>query len=340
MLTTEYINLKVRNGLAASIFYLLILPIISLQAGELDELESRMDQLLKRLNMTEPANTRRAIPEPPTQADIDMVQEMALPTISLPPLPTKESIPSNSEASQSLDQLEGRIENLLRRLNMESTSIVEFPPKQRNQPKAFSPEPQKLPESMDPPNSFALPDNYSKQNLETPPLPKNRFNFYLGLSIPGDSVYSDVSGNHDTEFGNGFELGLNYNRMFEDGSYIGAFMEGKVFNTEKISGTSTTGDNRLVNLGFTLGQDWNFSELLALKTQASIGASITHYEIDLTNYSVNSLGFHYSFLAGLEFRWNEYWQTSLYYKFDGRSSADRMDYQSFHQLGIETGIGF
>ena len=63
MLTTEYINLKVRNGLAGSIFYLLILPIISLQAGELDELESRMDQLLKRLNMTEPANTRRPIPE-------------------------------------------------------------------------------------------------------------------------------------------------------------------------------------------------------------------------------------------------------------------------------------
>ena len=128
--------------------------------------------------------------------------------------------------------------------------------------------------------------------------------------------------------------------MFEDGSYIGAFVEGKFFDTEKISGTSTTGDNRLVNLGFTLGQDWDFSELLALKTQASIGASITHYEIDLINYSSNSLGFHYSFLAGLEFRWNEYWQTSLYYEFDGRSSADRMDYQSFHQLGIETGIGF
>jgi len=162
----------------------------------------------------------------------------------------------------------------------------------------------------------------------------------MGLSIPGDSVYPDTSGNHYTVFGNGFELGLDYNRMFEDGSYIGAFVEGKFFDTEKISGVSTSGDNRLLNLGFTLGQDWSFSELLALKTQASIGTSITHYEIDSVNYSANSLGFHYSFLAGLEFRWNEYWQTSLYYEFDGRSSADRMDYQSFHQLGIETGIGF
>jgi hypothetical protein len=317
----------------------LLLPLAAIYSAELDDLEARIDQMLERLNKVESSDTKRPIPEPPTQVDVGMETEMGLPTISLPSLPPEESTPSNSEASQALDQLEGRIDNLLRRLNMESTPFVEVPPKQKKQPKAISPEPQKLPESMDPPNSFALPDNYSDQNLETPPLPKNRFNFYIGLTIPGDSVYSHASVNQDTEFGNGFEIGLDYNRMFEDGSYIGAFVEGKFFDTEKISGVSTSGDNRLLNLGFTLGQDWSFSELLALKTQASIGTSITHYEIDSVNYSANSLGFHYSFLAGLEFRWNEYWQTSLYYEFDGRSSADRMDYQSFHQLGIETGIG-
>ena len=223
---------------------------------------------------------------------------------------------------------------------MDSSTLAETPTQAKKQPRVYVPKPQKLSKSDNPPNSFALPDELGEQNFDPPPLPKNRFNFYLGLSIPGDSVYSDNSANHDTEFGNGFELGLDYNRIFEDGSYIGAFVEGKFFDTERIKGTSTTGDNRLVNFGVTLGQDWDFSELLALKTQASIGASITHYEIELTNYSANSLGFHYSFLAGLEFRWNEYWQTSLYYEFDGRSSADRMDYQSFHQLGIETGIGF
>jgi hypothetical protein len=321
-------------------FLFLFLPLANIYSTELDDLETRIDQMLERLNKVESANSKNVTPEPLTELDLEMETEMGLPATPRPSLQTEANTPPNTEASQALNQLENRIDNLLRRLNMESSPLVESQAQVKKQPRVDVPEPQKLPESKDPPNSFALPDELGEENFEPPPLPKNRFNFYLGLSIPGDSVYSDTSGNHDTEFGSGFELGLDYNRMFEDGSYIGAFVEGKFFDTEKISGTSTTGDNRLVNLGFTLGQDWDFSELLALKTQASIGASITHYEISSESYSANSLGFHYSFLAGLEFNWNEYWQTSLYYEFDGRSSADRMDYQSFHQFGVETGIGF
>jgi len=321
-------------------FLFLFFPLATIYSAELDDLETRIDQMLERLNKVESANSKKVTPEPLTELDLEMETEMVLPTIPLAPLQLEANTPSNTEASQALNQLEDRIDNLLRRLNMESSPPVETPTEVKKQPRMNVPEPQKLPVIKDPPNSFALPDELGEQNFDPPPLPKNRFNFYLGLSIPGDSVYSDTSGNHDTEFGSGFELGLDYNRMFEDGSYIGAFVEGKFFDTEKISGTSTTGDNWLVNLGFTLGQDWDFSELLALKTQASIGASITHYEISSESYSANSLGFHYSFLAGLEFRWNEYWQTSLYYEFDGRSSADRIDYQSFHQFGVETGIGF
>ena len=322
------------------VFTLLIVPISALLSAEFDEIESRMDQLLERLNKMEPSNSSQPVEAPPNALDLSSIDREELPSISLPPLPSQNKSESKSEAPKVFDQLESRIDNLLRRLNMESSPLAETSAQLKKQPRVDIPKPQKLSLSENPPNSFALPDELGEQNFDPPPLPKNRFNFYAGLSIPGDSVYSDTSGNHDTEFGNGFELGLDYNRMFEDGSYIGAFVEGKFFDTEKISETSTTGDNRLVNLGFTLGQDWDFSELLVLKTQASIGASITHYEIELKNYSVNSLGFHYSFLAGLEFRWNEYWQTSLYYEFDGRSSADRMDYQGFHQIGVETGIGF
>ena len=322
------------------VFTLLVVPIFSLLSAELDEIESRIDQLLERLNKMEPSNSSQPVEAPPNGLDLSSIDQDELPSISLTPLPSQNKSESKSDAPKVFDKLETRIDNLLRRLNMDSSPLEETPTQVKKQPRVVVPKPQKLSKSDNPPNSFALPDELGEQNFDPPPIPKNRFNFYLGLSIPGDSVYSNTSGNHDTEFGNGFELGLDYNRMFEDGSYIGAFVEGKFFDTEKIKGISTTGDNRLVNLGFTLGQDWDFSELLALKTQASIGASITHYEISSKSYSVNSLGFHYSFLAGLEFRWNEYWQTSLYYEFDGRSSADRMDYQSFHQLGIETGIGF
>ena len=322
------------------VFTLLLVPISTLLSAELDEIESRMDQLLERLNEMEPSNSSQPLEAPPNPLDLSSRNQDELPSISASPLPSHNKTSSQPDAPKVFDQLESRIDILLRRLNMESSPLSETPTQVRKQPRVAVSKPQKLSKSDNPPNSFALPDELGGQNFDPPPLPKNRFNFYLGLSMPGDSVYSDTSGNHDTEFGNGFEFGLDYNRLFEDGSFVGAFMEGKFFDTERIKGTSTTGDNRLVNLGFTLGQDWDFSELLALKTQASIGASITHYEITSKSYSVNSLGFHYSFLAGLEFRWNEYWQTSLYYEFDGRSSADRMDYQSFHQIGIETGIGF
>jgi hypothetical protein len=322
------------------VFTLLLVPISTLLSAELDEIESRMDRLLERLNKMEPSNSSQPVEAPPIPQDLSSIDQDELLSIPPPPLSSQNTTASKSEAPKVFDQLESRINTLLRRLNMESSPLAETPVQVKKQPRVDVPKPPKLSKSDNPPNSFALPDELGEQNFDPPPLPKNRFNFYLGLSIPGDSAYSDTSGNHDTEFGNGFELGLDYNRLFEDGSYIGAFVEGKFFDTERIEGTSTDGDNRLVNLGFTLGQDWGFSELLALKTQASIGASITHYEISSESYSANSLGFHYSFLAGLEFRWNEYWQTSLYYEFDGRSSADRMDYQSFHQLGIETGIGF
>ena len=322
----------------AYLLLLLFFFALSSHATDLNDLESRIDQMLERLNKVE--NSQTVPPSPP----VTPIIKEELPSIDLAPLPPPVTNRSSeeTETSKTFNRLEGRIDELLKRLEIKPNTAPAYQTSPTPQPEQSVIELPIIDLETDPSvysRTYSLPEESSSQDFNAPPLPKNRFNFYFGLSIPNDSTFSE-SGNHNLEFGNGFELGLDYNRMFEDGSYIGAFVEGKFFDTEKISGTSTTGDNRLVNLGFTLGQDWDFSELLSLKTQASIGASITHYEIELTNYSVNSLGFHYSFLAGLEFRWNEYWQTSLYYEFDGRSSADRMDYQSFHQLGIETGIGF
>ena len=189
------------------------------------------------------------------------------------------------------------------------------------------------------PGSFALPPDSSVQRFAPPPLANNRFSFYLGFTIPNDTTYSR-NGNHDLTFQNGYELGVDYNFRFEDDSYIGAFLEGKFFDTKSVAGFSSKGSNRLLNLGFTLGQDWGLSDQLVVKTQASMGGALTNYEIDAVHYSVKDFTFYYSFLLGLEFKWNESWQTSVYYELDGRASADRIDYQSFHQLGVETGFGF
>jgi len=324
-----------------SIIYLVPLFFIfafSLSATDLDHLENRIDQMLERLNKVE--NSKTTPPSPP----VTPIMKEELPSVDFPPLPPPITNRSSEETEtvKTFNRLETRIDELLQRLELTPSTAPAYQPSPTPKPEQSVTELPIVDLETDPSvylRTYSLPEESSPQDFNAPPLPKNRFNFYFGLSIPNDSTFSE-SGNQNLEFGNGFELGVEYNRMFEDESYIGAFIEGKFFDTESLAGILEKGDNRLVNLGFTLGQDWSFSELLALKTQASIGTSITHYEIESSNYSESDLAFHYSLLIGLELRWNEFWQSSVYYELDGRSSADRIDYQSFHQIGIETGIGF
>jgi hypothetical protein len=314
---------------------------LSLYSNELDDLESSLDKMLNDLNFDE------AIIPPPTSRteasrSVTGSPEQGFPDINLPPVVESglEMPKKNHEAVQRLIRLEARADDLLKRLYPTADLSLPMPDDMQMIPPSSLALVELGTIQSEPANSFALPEGIMEEDFQPPPLPKNRFNFYLGFSIPNDSTYSDSNGNRVIEFGNGFEMGIEYKRIFEDESYIGAFLEGKFFGSKSLSGTAINGDNRLINFGFTLGQDWSLSEHFTVKTQASIGASSAHYEINSENYSSTDLAFHYSFLLGLEVKWNEYWQTSLYYELDGRSSADRMDYQSFHQIGIETGVGF
>jgi hypothetical protein len=305
-----------------------------------DHLESRVDQMIQRLDKLDAKTSPESLPQD-VESPVPAPSHDQLPQIILPPTKETKVYSRGSEVSESFDRLESRINKLLNRLDLpvnETSSKVTTEP--RISSIAALPVIDLDRSHHDTSSSFALPEDDKLQDFEPPALPKNRFSFYLGFSIPNDSTYTNSSGNHDIKFGNGYELGLEYNRFFEDESYIGTFIEGKFFDTDSLAGNSTNGDNRLINFGFTLGQDWTLSEHLALKTQASIGASSAHYEITSENYSSTDLAFHYSFLLGLEVKWNEYWHTNFYYELDGRSSADRMDYQSFHQVGVETGVGF
>ena len=160
------------NRFSYFFFLFLFLPLATIYSAELDDLEARIDQMLERLNKVESSNTKRPIAEPLTQEDVGMETEMGLPSISLPSLPPEKSNPSNSEASQALEQLDGRIDNLLRRLNMESSPLVEAQTQVTKQVQASNPKPQKLPESENPPNSFALPVDLGEQNFD--PLPSQK----------------------------------------------------------------------------------------------------------------------------------------------------------------------
>ena len=64
------------------------------------------------------------------------------------------------------------------------------------------------------------------------------------------------------DFDNGFELGLEYNRYFEDESFIGVFIEGKFFDTASISGYSSSGENTALNGGSSLVRIGNYRNIL------------------------------------------------------------------------------
>jgi hypothetical protein len=297
-------------------------------------LESELDALLMENNEVPPPpplpsfGPNESIPSP---ASTPVKKPMSLP-VAVAPASAATSINPTPKVYEDLDK---RINQLLDRLN------VSAPPTKNAKRSLTQPTLINVSDTRDSSRSesFALPPDTSVQEFAPPPLANNRFSFYLGFTIPNDSTYSR-NGNHDLAFNNGYQLGVDYNYRFEDDSYIGAFLEGKFFDTKSVAGFSSKGSNRLLNIGFTLGQDWGLSDQLAVKTQASMGGALTNYEIDAVHYSVKDFTFYYSFLLGLEFKWNESWQTSVYYELDGRASADRIDYQSFHQIGVVTGFSY
>lgn len=333
-------------------FICFILLGYSLQASELDSLESRIDKMLMRLNNLQDRTNSASVPEPPPKKE--SVAKDSIPSEE-PPISQNQPRTQSSQASKNFQQLESRIDKLLDRLDIETKRLNRTQPiKQRTntQPKLTSVH--IVPIKSDADNSYALPEDLSSKNFDAPPLPRNRLNFYLGLCIPNDSTFSGITGNYAMDFDNGFELGLEYNRYFEDESFIGVFIEGKYFDTTSVSGYSADGENTVLNGGIILGQDWKLSEHFAFKTQASIGATLANYEISETSvgqmspgssiyiidYNGDDLSFHYSLHLGLEFRWNEFWKSSLYYEFDGHTSNDRIGSHSFHQVGVKTGFGF
>jgi len=181
-------------------------------------------------------------------------------------------------------------------------------------------------------------EDYQDLNFAHPKNSKNKFNFYLGLSIPNDTEFSKDG--KKAKFKSGVELGIEYLRSFEDESYLGGFIEGKFFESDFAKDSPTKGDNRMINFGGILGQNWQFSDSLNLKTQIGLGASSSNYEFQTLSYDKTDLSFFYAFMIGLEYRWSHYFTTSLYYELDGRAEASQLTYHTFNQFGFKAGIAF
>ena len=181
-------------------------------------------------------------------------------------------------------------------------------------------------------------EDYQDLNFAHPKNSKNQFNFYLGFSIPNDTEFSQDG--KKAKFKPSVELGVEYLRFFEDESYLGGFIEGKFFESEFAKDSSTKGDNRMINFGGILGQNWQFSDSLNLKTHIGLGASSSNYEFQTLSYGKTDLSFFYAFMIGLEYRWSHYFTTSFYYELDGRAEASQLTYHTFNQFGLKAGIAF
>ncbi len=272
-------------------------------------------------------------------------------------------LPSSGQSSLTLEQLNQKADDLLRRLDSLSVRSSTTPPQIPPSVQPASPQLPtvaldhlKVPEpnfdsvipskssifendQKDQDGSFSsTPDDYQNLDFSFPKNTKNTFNFYFGFTLPNDTEF--ITTGKDAEFDTGFEIGLEYLRYFEDQSYLGGFIEGKFFESESVSGTSTTGDNKMISFGGLLGQNWELSDWIKFKTQLGLGASSSTYEFDSLDYSKRDLSFFYSFLLGFEFSLSQSLRTILYYEFDGRSEASKLDYHSFNQVGIKTGLAF
>lgn len=198
-------------------------------------------------------------------------------------------------------------------------------------------------------------DNYAEDDssVDLPILEdkRNRLNFHLGFVIPTDCKTS----NREYSFDSGVSFGLEYQRLFEDESYINAgishksFQASGSFNREFLGVPqkfSYSGDSSITSFYGTLGQKWSLTPSLNLLTQASAGFASSDYQIAIkyltsnAHISEDDISFYFSLLLGLNIQLNDSWESSLYYEFDGRGEVGAFGYQYFHTFGVSAGFGF
>ena len=103
------------------IFFLhFILLGYSLQASELDSLESRIDKMLMRLNNLQDRTNSASVPEPPPKKE--SVAKDSIPSEE-PPISQNQPGTQSSQASKNFQQLESRIDKLLDRLDIETKRL-------------------------------------------------------------------------------------------------------------------------------------------------------------------------------------------------------------------------
>ena len=199
-------------------------------------------------------------------------------------------------------------------------------------------------------SSSSEDDWYSSDAFEIKEDPLNQVSVSLSLVSPNDTNTNKGS---TIGFQTGVDFAFEYSRFFTDNSYIGGGFSYKSFEANSLGAplsdaSTVSGDCSLFSFFGTLGQKWAFSHKLKLLTQASAGFASSNYDLILTNKkksepeskAVSDLSFYYSLLLDADFHITRNLSTAIFYELDGRSEAENLDYQNFHQFGVKTSFGF
>ena len=166
------------------------------------------------------------------------------------------------------------------------------------------------------------------------------FNFYTGLIMPNSSNL----GIAPISFEQGMQFSAEYLRDYETmsigGSYFYKNFENERFDMDPIIPLSGSNSNH----GFCISVaiEPKVTDLIFLRGKLSGGISFRTNEVIAEQYikQYTGMSFKYSLLMGVGLRWSEYFNSIIFYEFDGVTETGDLGGITTHQFGIGLGLDF
>ena len=170
---------------------------------------------------------------------------------------------------------------------------------------------------------------------------KTSFNFYFGMIMPQTSEIGIAPIN----FENGEQISIEYLRDFGFMSIGGSYFYNK-FDNKQFSVNNfvipVTGSNS--NHGFYISSviEPKVTESLFLRGKLSGGISFRSNEVIASGLTkrYTASPFKYSLLVGIGYKWSDYFNSLLFYEFDGVTASGELGGITTHQFGLGLGLDF
>ena len=173
---------------------------------------------------------------------------------------------------------------------------------------------------------------------------KTSFNFYFGMIMPqsGELRSSSISYESGEQFA--FEYLRDFGIMSIGASYFFNNFDNEDFPVSGIAGgIPISGTNS--NHGFLISAaiEPQVTDSIFLRGKLSGGISFRTNEVIVSGLPpINFTGscFKYSLMAGVGYRWNDNFNSLLFYEFDGITTSGELGGITTHQFGLGFGLDF